>query len=162
MRPGTRNRLLLLGALWGIVLAAVPAALAFDRFSVSPFLISAFLCVALSGAAGALAAGRRAAGLERGVLGVGALQGLVTALLAAPSVWMALTATMAGFSTASPLEILNLFTDPEIFLQSALAALAVFVYYGAVGILAAPLTGTAIVRVVRAGGPARRPAPGSS
>lgn len=161
MRPGTRNRLLLLGALWGIVLAAVPAALAFDGFSVSPFLISAFVCVALSGAAGALVAGRRAADLGRGMLGVGVLQGLVTALLAAPSVWVALTATMAGFSTASPLEILNLFTDPEIFLQSALAALAVFVYFGAVGLVAAPLTGTVIVRVVRAGDPARLPAPGS-
>lgn len=161
MRPVTRNLLLLLGALWGIVLAAAPAALAFDGFSVSPFLISAFLCVALSGAAGALAAGRRAVGSARSVLGVGALQGLVTALLAAPSVWVALTATMAGFSTASPLEILDLFTDPGIFLQSALAALAVFAYYVAVGTLLAPLTGTVIVRVVRAEGPARRPAPGS-
>lgn len=162
MTPHARNRLLLLGALWGLALAAVPAALAFDRFSLSPFLISAFLCAALSGAAGALVAGRRAAGSRPGgwsILGAGALQGLVTALLAALSIWVALTATMAGFSTASPLEVLDLLTEPGIFMQSAVAAIAVFTYYAAVGLLLSPLIGTVIVRVVRAREP--RPASGS-
>ncbi len=38
MTSSVRNRLLASGALWGLVLAILPAALAFEGFALSPFL----------------------------------------------------------------------------------------------------------------------------
>lgn len=156
MSTNSRNRLTLFGALWGLLLAVLPAAFAFDGFALSPFLLAALFLSALSGAVGALVAGRRAARptgrAGRGwaaASGIGAVQGLVAATLAALTVWLALTATMTGFSPAAPGRILILFADPAIFLQSALAALVVFGYAFVVGLLLSPLVGSAILRLVR-------------
>lgn len=151
----SRNRLSLAGALWGLLLALLPAALAFDGFALSPFLLAALLFSALSGAGGALVAGRRAARGTTGpgrswasASGIGALQGVVAAVFAALSIWLALTVTMTGFSPAAPGRILGLFGDPGIFLQSALAAPVIFGYASSVGLLLSPLVGSAILRLV--------------
>lgn len=151
MPLNARNRLALFGALWGFGLAILPAALFFDGLSLSPFLVAALTFSALSGAVGAVAAGRRA-GRRPGrgrASGVGARQGIVTAVLATFSVWLALTATMTGFSPAAPAKILTLLTDPSIFLQSALAAAVVFAYAVIVGLVLSPLAGAAILRISR-------------
>ena len=126
MITSVRNRLLALGALWGLVLAALPAALS---------------CASLSGAIGALVAGHRAVAVPfarrclLAVSGVGELQGLVYGTFAALSIWLALATTISGFSAGSPLKILNLLWRLEIFVESAIAAVAVFVYTVAVGML---------------------------
>lgn len=150
----SRNKLTLSGALWGLLLALLPAAFAFDGFSLSPFLLAALFLSALSGAVGALVAGRRASRRpeERSwsaASGIGALQGIVAAVLSTLLIWLALTATMTGFSPAAPAKILLLFRDPTIFLQSALAAVVVFAYAAFVGLLLAPLVGSLIMRLVR-------------
>lgn len=164
MTSSVRNRLLLLGALWGLVLAALPAVLAFDRFALSPFLISAFACAGISGAMGMLLAGRRAAATPAGLgllpaVRIGVLHGLVSAALAAVTIWLALTVTISGFSVGSPSEILDLFWRPAIFIEGAIAAIAVFVYTAAVGTVLSPVVGAAIRRIVRSEPAARRTVP---
>ena len=165
MISSVRNRLLLLGALWGLVLAVLPAVLAFDdRFVLSPFLVAAFVCAGLSGAVGALVAGRWAAtgSTRRGLLAVssvGALQGLVSGTLAALSIWLALAITISGFSAGSPGEILDLLRRPEIFIESSIAAIAVFAYTLIVGTLLSPVVGAVLCRLVRQGLVTRRAAP---
>ena len=166
MTSSVRNRLLLLGALWGLVLAVLPALLAFDdRFVLSSFLVVAFVCASLSGAVGALVAGRRAAApssTRQGLLAissVGALQGLVSGTLAALSIWLALAITISGFSAGSPGEILDLLRRPEIFVESAIAAIAVFAYTLVVGMLLSPVVGAVLCRLVRQGLVTRRAAP---
>lgn len=162
MTSSVRNRLILSGALWGIVLAALPAVLAFDRFALSPFLVAAFVCAGLSGAAGAVVAGRRAMGLVSGsrgllaVFGIGALQGLVSGVLAAFSIWLALSITISGFSVGSPGEIFDLLRRPEIFVESAVAATAILFYAVVVGALLSPVVGAVICRLVRRREPANR------
>ena len=107
----------------------------------------------MSGAAGAVVAGRRASRRSgRGWVfasGIGALQGIVAAALAALSIWLALTATMTGFSPAAPARILTLFTSPAIFLQSVLAAVVIFAYAASAGLLLSPLVGSAILWLMR-------------
>lgn len=155
MNSNVRNRLILTGILWGLVLAALPAVLAFDRFALSPFLIAAFACAGLSAAAGAVVAGYRAmrfASESRGLIavsGIGAVQGLVSGVLAAFSIWLALSITISGFSVGSPGEILDLFRRPEILIESAVAAIAVLVYTVVVGALLSPVVGAVICRLVR-------------
>jgi len=82
----THNRLLALGALWGLLLAAVPALVMVDPLTLTGFLVAALVCAALSGATGTLVAGRRAArraSVRKGgskllaSMGIGALQGLI-------------------------------------------------------------------------------------
>ena len=127
MITSIHNRLLALRVLWGLVLAALPAALS---------------CASLSGAIGALVAEPRAVAISfarRGLLaisGVGALQGLVSGTFAALSIWLALATTIFEFSAGSSLKILSLLWRPEIFVESATAA--VFVYTVAVDILLSP------------------------
>ena len=164
----SRNALTLFGALWGLFLALLPAFLAFDGFALSPFLLATLFLSALSGAVGAVVAGRWASRrVERASLsaasGTGALQGIVTAVLAAPLIWIALTATMTGFSPAAPERILVLLTDPSIFLQSALAAVVVFVYAALAGLLLSPLVGSVILKLAydRNRGASRLPARGT-
>jgi len=155
MTSSVRNRLILTGALWGLVLAILPAVLAFDRFALSPFLVAALACAGLSGAAGAIVAGRRAMGLapeSRGMLavsGIGAVQGLVSGVLAAFSIWLALSITISGFSVGSPDEILDLLQRPQIFIESAVAATAILFYAVVVGALLSPVVGAVICRLVR-------------
>ena len=163
MSTTSRNRLTLAGALWGLTLALLPAAFAFDGFSLSPFLVAALLLSALGGAGGALVAGRRAARRTTGrgwaaASGIGALQGIVGAAIASLCIWLALTATMTGFSPDAPGRILVLFGEPGIFLQSALAALVIFAYATLVGLLLSPLVGAAVMFLARGtrGGPSGR------
>lgn len=136
-----RNRLVLFGASWGLLLALMPATFAFDGFALSPFLLAALLLAVLAACG---RASRRAEGAGRGwgVSGIGVLQRIVAATIAALTIWLALTAT--GFSPAAPGRVLALFGDPGIFLQNVLAAF--------VGLLLSPLVGSAILRLVRGEG----------
>src|SRR3712207_7794765 len=59
MTAAVRNRLLLLGSAWGVLLAALPA-LVMTRH-LSGFLVAALLVAAVSGSVGTLVAGPRAA-----------------------------------------------------------------------------------------------------
>lgn len=133
----------------------MPAVLAFDRFALSPFLVAAFACAGLSGTAGAVVAGCRAVGSDpesRGLLavsGVGAVQGLVSGVLAAFSIWLALPITISGLSLGSPGEILDLLQRPEIFIESAVAVIAILIYTIAVGALLSPVVGAVICHLVR-------------
>lgn len=160
MNTTLRNRLLMFGAGWGLVLAAVPAVVAFDDpFAVSPFLVAAHLCAASSGAAGALVTGRLAArGRVNGEAGrwraafagfrTGTVQALVAAPLAALSIWAALAINISGFSvenTGEILKALRLFTEPGIWVESLVVAVAVLVYALTVGVVLAPISG-AIMR----------------
>ena len=160
MASSTRNLLLAAGALWGFVLALVPAMAAFaGPLNLSPFLIFALLCAALSGATGTWAAGRwsnrkrrqrRKDGWPRWLLSgfvTGILQALLVGVLAALSIWLAMTITMTGFSVATPKSIYLLVSQPSIFLQSAIVARTVLIYALLVGVASAPFTGPAINRV---------------
>ncbi len=144
------------------MLAAFPAVLAFDRFALSPFLVAAFACAGLSGAAGAVVTGRRAVGSDpesRGLIavsGVGAVQGLVSGVLAAFSIWLALPITISGLSVGSSGEILDLLQRPEIFIESAVAVIAILIYTIAVGALLSPVVGAVICHLVRRREPAAR------
>ncbi len=162
MASSTRNLLLAAGALWGFVLALVPAMVAFaGPLRSSPFLISALLCAAASGAFGTWIAGRWASRMRRirkkdgwarwliSGLGTGLLQAVVVGVLAALSIWLAMTITMTGFSVATPSAIYSLVSQPGIFLQSAIVARTVFVYALLVGVALAPFTGLAINRLAQ-------------
>lgn len=160
MNAKVRNRLIAFGLLWGLALAALPAAFAFDDpFTVSPFLVSAFVASALSGAAGALLAGRWASSRasRRGRSGIvvalsaGALHGLFFCVLASLSIWVCLAVNISGFSTATPGNILNLVSNPGIFEMSGIAARAIFAYSLAVGLLLSPVSGSLLLRVARTG-----------
>ena len=160
MVSSTRNLLLAAGALWGFVLALVPAMVAFDGpLNLSPFLVSALLCAALSGALGTWTSGRWAnqtrshrskEGWPKWLLSgflTGSLQALAVGVLATLSIWLAMTITMTGFSTATPKAIYLLVSQPSMFLQSAIVARTVLVYALLAGVALAPLTGLSINRV---------------
>ncbi len=140
-------------------MAAIPSLIAFDDpFTVSPFLIAAHLCAGASGAAGFWLAGRRAVNSEAyaantwarsalRALGIGAFQALGAAPLAALSIWLMMAVNMSGFSEESLgelLNILNIFREPAIWLESLIVAQAVFVYAVVVGLLLTPVSGVAI------------------
>lgn len=157
MASSTRNLLIAAGALWGFVLALIPAIVAFaGPLNPSPFLVSALLSAALSGAAGTLVAAswasrtrrvRKKGGWPRWLLSglmIGLLQAVVVGVLAALSIWLAMTITMTGFSVATPKAIYLLVSQPSIFLQSVIVARAVFVYALLVGVALAPFSGLAI------------------
>lgn len=144
------------GAVWGLLLTALPAVFAFENpFAVSPFLVAAHLCAAAAGAAGALLTGYVAGDSPGGLaatLGSGALFGLAAALMAALCVWAALTVNISGFSTEDVGEIakfLDVFRQPGLWVQSSVAALAVFVYALAAGLALAPVSGLIIFRINR-------------
>jgi hypothetical protein len=59
MTASVRNRLLLLGSVWGVLLAALAVLVMMTRH-LAGFLVAALLCAALSGCVGTLVAGRRA------------------------------------------------------------------------------------------------------
>lgn len=157
-----RNRLLLFGALWGFAMVAVPSVVAFDDpFSISPFLVAAHLCAMLSGAAGALFAGRRVSGEPRsgGWRGIvrgsvaGVSQVVVAAPLAALSIWLMMAINISGFSVENLGEVANLlriFREPGLWLQSLLVAQAVFVYTLITGTLLSPASGTLLLLLARA------------
>jgi hypothetical protein len=159
MMATVRNRLLALGALWGVLLAAVPALVMTRPYRLSGFLVAALLCAVLSGCVGALAAGRWASrrkesgGLVAG-FGTGFFQGLVGGAFAAFLIWTLMALTLSGFSLENPVEPSRLMS-PRIFLGSFFVALSVFVYVVAGGLLLGPAFGTLVNRAVRPerGGP---------
>ena len=112
MTSTVRNRLLALGALWGLLLAAVPALLMTDRYQLTGLLVAGLACAALSGCVGTLVAGRRAvkkegggrSGLLAGV-GIGVLQGLVGGVVAALLIWALMAVSLTGFTLRNPVEL---------------------------------------------------------
>jgi hypothetical protein len=156
MTTTVRNRLLALGALWGVVLASVPALVMTRPYRLSGFLVAAFACAALSGCVGTLAARRRAI-LKRndGVLAglaTGLLQGFVGGAFAATLIWALMAITLSGFTLENPVELSTLMS-PRIFLGSFFVALSVFLYSVTGGLLLWPAFGRLVNRAVREGGP---------
>ncbi|HEX2728209.1 MAG TPA: hypothetical protein VHM16_00555 [Rubrobacteraceae bacterium] len=151
----------MLGVLWGMALAALPALVMTRPFQVSGFLVAAVICAAVSGAIGTLFAGQRAAvrsearsGKKRGAvvasLGTGFLQGLVGGAVAAFLIWGLMAVTLSGFTLGSP-GGLSVLMSPRIFLGGFFVALSVFVYVLAGGLLLGPAFGTLVNRLVRKG-----------
>ncbi|HEX8260119.1 MAG TPA: hypothetical protein VF558_07450 [Rubrobacteraceae bacterium] len=156
MTSTVRNRLLALGVLWGLLLAAVPALLMTDPYQLTGFLVAGLACAALSGSLGTLVAGRRAVkkGGERSSLLVGvltgALQGLAGGIVAALLIWALMAITLSGFTLRNPVE-LSVLMSPRVFLGSFFVALSTFAYALVGGVLLGPIFGTLINRTVRAG-----------
>lgn len=150
-----RSRLLILGVLWGLLLAAVPALVMTDPYKLTGFLVVALLCAAVSGAAGTFVAGMRTlrragrkstgdAAALRGVA-VGAAQGLVAVVLAALLFWVVTAVTISGFTTQDPVD-LTVLISPRIFLGSFFVAPSAFdTLVG--GLLLGPLFGPLVERV---------------
>ena len=161
MTASVRNRLLALGFLWGILLAAVPAFVMTDPYRLSGLLVASLVCAVLSGCVGTLAAGRRAArsaarsrGTGRSSLlagvGTGASQGLVGGGIAALIFWGIMAVSISGFTLQNPVE-LSVLMEPDVFLGSFFVALSVFLYTLVGGLLLGPVFGTLVNRTVRAG-----------
>jgi len=153
----TRNRLLALGAIWGLLLAAVPALVMVDPLRLTGFLVAALACASLSGATGTLVAGRRAArraSFRNGgpklltSMAIGAIQGLIGGAVAALLIWALMAVTISGFSLRGPLEP-SVLMSPRVFLGSFFVALSVFVYALVGGLVLGPLFGALVERVVR-------------
>lgn len=151
------KRLILLGALWGVALAALPALIMTQPFRISGFLLAAVACAAVSGAIGTLYAGRRASvrsGKKRGAvaasLGTGFFQGLVGGAVAAGLIWALMAVTLSGFSLSNPGE-LSVLMSPRIFLGGFFVALSAFLYVLVGGLLLSPAFGTLVNRLVRKG-----------
>ena len=160
MSATVRNKLLALGALWGVLLAAVPALVMTRPYRLSGFLVAALACAVVSGCLGTLAAGKRAAVRRAGgsilaALGTGLFQGLVGGAFASALVWALMALTLSGFTLENPVD-LALFTSPRVFLGSFFVALSVFVYAVAGGLLLGPLFGTLVNRVASAKAPAEK------
>src|SRR4028119_1327038 len=156
MTSTVRKRLLALGVLWGLLLAAVPALWMTSPYQLTGFLVAGIACAALSGTLGTLFAGRRAAkrgggrsGLLAGVL-TGALQGLAGGIVAALLIWALMATTLSGFTLRNPVE-LSVLMSPRVFLGSFFVALSTFAYALVGGVLLGPIFGTLINRTVRAG-----------
>ena len=156
MTSTVRNRLLALGVLWGLLLAAVPALWTTDPYQLTGFLVAGIACAALSGTLGTLVAGRRAAkkgggrsGLQAGVE-TGALQGLAGGIVAALLIWVLMAITLSGFTLRNPIE-LSVLMSPRVFLGSFFVALSTFAYALVGGVLLGPIFGTLVNRTVRAG-----------
>lgn len=153
MSVNVRNRLLALGALWGVLLASVPALVMTRPYRLSGFLVAAFACAALSGCVGTLAAGRRAAAIRRkgatllAGLKTGLFQGLVGGAFAALLIWALMALTLSGFTLEDPVELAVL-TSPRVFLGSFFVSLSVFLYAVAGGLLLGPAFGTLVNRAV--------------
>ncbi|HET7478377.1 MAG TPA: hypothetical protein VFJ72_02550 [Rubrobacteraceae bacterium] len=156
MTTAVRNRLILLGALWGVVLAAVPALVMSRPFHLSGFLVAAVACSVVSGSVGTLVAGRRAIrpGKKRGAvaaaLGTGLFQGLAGGALSAALIWALMAVTLSGFTLGNPVQLATLMS-PRVFLGGFFVALSVFVYVLAGGLLLGPVFGTLINSLVRKG-----------
>ena len=155
MKAAFRNRLLVLGILWGILLAAIPALVMAK--GLSWFLVAALASAAFSGCVGTLAAGQRflvrfrkgtkPAGFANS-LGTGLFQGLVGGGVAALLFWGLMSVTISGFSPLSP-EGLSRLMSPQVFIGSFFVALSVFLYVVVVGVLLGPVFGLLIRRSAR-------------
>jgi uncharacterized membrane protein YfcA len=157
MTATVRNRLLLLGSAWGVLLAALPALVMTRPYRLTSFLVTALACAALSGCVGTLVAGRRAAlrrrsrSRQRPVLaglGTGFLQGLVGGAFGALLIWALMALTLSGFTLEKPVD-LSVLMSPRVFLGSFFVALSVFLYAVAGGTLLGPAFGRLVDRTVR-------------
>jgi hypothetical protein len=152
MTATVRNRLLLLGSVWGVLLAALPA-LVMIR-SLSGFLVAALLVAALSGSVGTLVAGRRAArrkgsgGTVLAGLGTGFLQGLVGGAFAAALIWALTALSISEFSLGNRVNP-SVLMSPRVFVGSFFVALSVFFYAVAGGTLLGPAFGRLVDRAVK-------------
>lgn len=153
----TRYRLLALGAIWGLLLTAVPVLVMVDPLRLTGFLVAALACAVLSGATGTLVAGRRAARRASvrkagskllASVGIGASQGLIGGAVAALLIWALMAVTISGFSLRGPLDP-SILTSPRVFLGSFFVALSVFVYALVGGLALCPLFGPLVERAVR-------------
>ncbi|MDQ4063193.1 MAG: hypothetical protein M3122_04700 [Actinomycetota bacterium] len=153
MTAPVRNRLLVIGALWSLLLAAVPALVMTDPYRLTGFLIAALGCAVLSGCVGTLAAGRRAArrvgrsGFVDGV-GTGIAQGLVGGGIAALLFWGLMALTISGFTLRNPVDV-SVLMSPRVFIGSFFVALSAFVYALIGGLLLGPVFGRLVNRTVR-------------
>lgn len=152
MKAALRNRFLALGALWGILLAAVPAIVMAKSFSW--FLAAALVSAVLSGCVGTLAAGQRfLVRLRKGAnpagfansLGIGFFQGLVGGGVAALLFWGLMSVAISGFSPLGQ-EGFSRLMSPQVFIGSFFVALSVFLYAVVVGVLLGPVFGPLIRR----------------
>lgn len=158
MNTTLRNRLLGLGALWGLCLAAVPAFIMANPLRPDGFLVAAVLCALLSGVVGTLVAGRRAtvktrkAGRNKVMagFGTGLLQGLVGGSVAALIFWGIMAFVISGFTIGGAADLSSLMR-PQVFLGSFFVSLSVFVYALGGGLLLGPVFGTLVNRVAGAG-----------
>lgn len=158
MNTTLRNRLLGLGALWGLCLAAVPAFIMANPLRPDGFLVAAVLCALLSGVVGTLVAGRRAtvktrkAGRNKVMagFGTGLLQGLVGGSVAALIFWGIMAFVISGFTIGGAADLSSLMR-PQVFLGSFFVSLSVFVYALVGGLLLGPVFGTLVNRVAGAG-----------
>jgi hypothetical protein len=155
MTATARNRLLLLGSAWGVLLAALPALVMARPYRLTGFLVAALACAALSGCVGSLVAGRRAklrssSGQRPALaaLGTGFLQGLVGGAFAALLIWALMALTLSGFTLRNPVD-LSVLMSPRVFLGSFSVALSVFLYAVAGGTLLGPAFGRLVHRAVR-------------
>ncbi|HEX2181603.1 MAG TPA: hypothetical protein VHH10_04900 [Rubrobacteraceae bacterium] len=151
MTAAARNRLLLLGSAWGVLLALAPA-LVMTRH-LSGFLVAALLVAALSGSVGTLVAGRRAARRADGAtllsgIGTGFLQGLVGGAFAAFLIWALTAFTLSEFSLGNSVDP-SVLMSPRVFVGSFFVALSVFLYAVAGGTLLGPAFGRLVERAVR-------------
>jgi hypothetical protein len=155
MTATVRNKLLLLGSVWGVLLAALPV-LVMARH-LTGFLVAALLVAALSGCVGTLVAGRRAArragsgGTVLAGFGTGFLQGLVGGAFAAFLFWALTALTLSEFSLGNQVDPSALMS-PRVFLGSFFVALSVFLYAVAGGTLLGPAFGRLVDRAVGGGG----------
>ena len=129
-----RDRLLLLGAVWGLALAVVPAIVMTDLYELTGFLVVASLCAAVSGVAGTLVAGGRSN--RKGTRGAAASRGLWNRSRAAGREGRSCGAlvpvsdgalTIPGFALRGPVE-LPVLMSPRIFPGSSFVALSAFAY----------------------------------
>ena len=154
MTTTVRNKLLLLGAVWGVLLAALPALVMSRRLT--GFLLAALLVATLSGCVGTLVAGRRAARRKGSRvtllagLGTGLLQGLVGGAFAAVLIWVLMALSISEFSLGDSID-LSVLMSPRVFLGSFFVALSVFLYAVAGGTLLGPAFGRLVDRTVREG-----------
>ena len=149
---------MLLGVLWGILLAAVPALVMTSPYRLSGFLVAALACAAVSGAVGTVISGRRAAryGSGKGTavlngIKTGFFQGLVGGGFAALFMWALMAITLSGFSLQNPVEASALMR-PSVFLGSFFVALSAFLYVLLAGSLLGPVFGVLVNRVAEGAG----------
>lgn len=158
MSSVVRNRLLGLGALWGLCLAAIPAFVMASPLRPDGFLAAAVLCALVSGVVGTFAAGRRAYVRTRKArrnavvagLGTGLFQGLVGGGIAALLFWGIMAFVISGFTIGGAADLSSLMR-PQVFLGSFFVSLSVFLYALVGGLLLGPVFGTLVNRVAGAG-----------
>lgn len=143
MSDTARNRLLVLGALWGLVLAALPAFVMAQPFEVSAFLAAAVGGAVVSGVAATLYAGLRASRKKRGgvLAGIitGLFQGLVGGVFGAIFIWGLMAVSLSGFTLSNLMR-------PSVFIGSFFVALSAFLYALLGGVLLGPVFGVLVNR----------------